>query len=64
MSDIPIAFYVLGALFTLYVVAATWQSKDAPSRLRGGDRGPREVTVDRRLKHGWRGARRRSKECT
>jgi hypothetical protein len=27
MGNIPIAFYVLGALLTLYVVAATWGSK-------------------------------------
>ena len=34
MSNIPIAFLVLGAFFTLYIVAATWQSKDARSDIR------------------------------
>lgn len=29
MSNLGIAFYVLGALFTLYVIAATWKSRDA-----------------------------------
>jgi hypothetical protein len=32
MGNIPVALYVLGALFTLYVVAATWRSKDSSSR--------------------------------
>jgi hypothetical protein len=63
MSDIAIAFYVLGALFTLYVVAATWQSKDAPSHVRSDMREPRGVSIDRRLKHWWR-ARRRSGNVT
>jgi hypothetical protein len=57
MSNIPIAFYVLGALFTLYVVAATWQSKDAPSRVRRDAREPRGVSADRRMKHWWRARR-------
>jgi hypothetical protein len=63
MSNIPIAFYVLGALFTLYVVAATWESKDAPSHLPSHTREPRAASVDRRLIHWWR-ARRRSKNLT
>lgn len=29
MSNLGIAGYVLGALLTLYIVAATWRSKDA-----------------------------------
>jgi len=29
MSNLGIAFYVVGALFTVYVIAATWRSKDA-----------------------------------
>jgi len=62
MSNIPIAFYVLGALFTLYVVAATWQSKDAASRV-SDTREPRGVSVDRRLRHWWR-AWRRSRNLT
>jgi len=62
MSNIPIAFYVLGALFTLYIVAATWRAKDASSHLRNVNpraRG-RPVSLDRRLNHWWR-ARQRSK---
>ena len=44
MSNLGIAFYVVGALFTLYVVAASWRSKDADPRResrplpRGGNR--------------------------
>jgi hypothetical protein len=34
MSDLGIIFYVVGALFTLYVVAATWRSSDSDARLR------------------------------
>jgi hypothetical protein len=44
-----VAFYVLGALFTLYVVAATWRSKDASSQARRDIPRPRPVGVDRRL---------------
>jgi hypothetical protein len=29
MSNVGIVFYVVGSLFVLYVVAATWRSKDA-----------------------------------
>ncbi|HVN45684.1 MAG TPA: hypothetical protein VMT66_10670 [Steroidobacteraceae bacterium] len=32
MSNTPIAFDVLAALFALYVAAAIWQSKDASSQ--------------------------------
>lgn len=35
MSNLGIAFYVIGSLFTVYVVAATWRLKDADSRVRG-----------------------------
>jgi hypothetical protein len=66
MSNIPIALYVLGALLTLYVVAATWRSNDASSHVRRGDtprRQSRPVSVDRRLTHWWR-ARQRSKKLT
>jgi hypothetical protein len=44
MSNLGIAFYVVGALFTVYVVAASWRSKDADPRSdgrpmpRGGNR--------------------------
>ena len=50
------------ALFTLYVVAATWKSKDAPSHVRTDTRVPRSrsLSIDRRLTHWWR-ARRHSK---
>jgi hypothetical protein len=34
MSNLGIVFYVVGALFTLYVVAATWRSKDAETHTR------------------------------
>jgi len=65
MSNIPIAFYVLGSLFTLYIVAATWRSKDATPRVRSEVRRLRShsVTIDRRLSHWWR-ARQRSKKLT
>jgi len=29
MSESEVAFYVIGALATLYIVAATWRSRDA-----------------------------------
>jgi hypothetical protein len=65
MSNIPIALYVVGALLTLYVVAATWRSKDASSHARSDTprRRSRPVSIDRRLNHWWR-ARRRSKKLT
>jgi hypothetical protein len=34
MSNLGIAFYVLGALFALYAVAATWRSRDATAPVR------------------------------
>jgi len=60
MSNLQIVFCVLGALFTLYVVAATWQSKDAPSHVRSHTPRPRShsVSIDRRLIHWWRALRR------
>jgi hypothetical protein len=65
MGNIPIAFYVLGALFTLYVVAATWHSKDASSDTRSDTARPqpRPVSGDRQLNHWWR-TRQRSKKLT
>jgi hypothetical protein len=56
MSNIPIAFYVLGALFTLYIVAVTWRSKDTASYGRSDTSRPRSrtVSVARRLNHLWR----------
>lgn len=65
MRNIPIAFYVVGALFTLYVVAATWRAKDASSRVQSDTRRQRSrpVSVDRRLNHWWR-ARQSLKKTT
>jgi len=57
MGNAGVAFYVLGALLTLYIVAATWRSKDAP---RPGTVAARPA-VHRRLVHAWR-ARRRDQE--
>jgi len=34
MSNLGIACYVIGALVTLYVIAATWRSKDADPHAR------------------------------
>jgi hypothetical protein len=34
MRNVAIVFYVLGALFALYVIAATWKSRDATDRER------------------------------
>jgi hypothetical protein len=34
MNNVGIAFYIIGALVTLYVVAATWRSRDADARVR------------------------------
>ena len=63
MSNLPITFYILGSLFTLYIVAATWRSKDASPHVRSEIRRPglHSVTFDRRLSHWWR-ARQRSKK--
>ena len=59
------AFYVLGALFALYIAAAGWQSKGGRSHARSDSRrlGSHRVTIDRRLRHWWR-ARERSKSVT
>jgi len=34
MSSVAIIFYMLGALFALYVIAASWRSRDATDRER------------------------------
>jgi hypothetical protein len=34
MSNLRIALYVVGALFTLYLIAATWRSRDADPQAR------------------------------
>jgi hypothetical protein len=59
MSEPEVPFYVLGALLTLYIVAASWRSRDAA-------RGPAEErpaaasgrTLDRRVIHWYRTLRR------
>jgi hypothetical protein len=48
MSNIPIAFCVVGALVTLYVVAWTWDP-DAQDRRTSQSAGPRQ-----RGRHWWR----------
>jgi hypothetical protein len=60
MSEPEVPFYVVGALVTLYIVAATWRSRDAAchpadERERPFEHGP---TVDRRLVHWWRALHR------
>jgi len=63
MGNIPVAFCVLGALLTLYVVAAAWRSRDASPRVRSNAWHPqsRPLSVDRRLDH-WRRAREHFKK--
>ncbi len=39
MSNLDIAFYVVGTLFVVYAVAATWRSRDQDPRARDHDRG-------------------------
>jgi hypothetical protein len=34
MDNLGIAFYVIGALVTLYVVATTWRARDPAGRVR------------------------------
>lgn len=54
-------FYVTGALVALYIVAASWRSRDAAHRP-GEKRQAATVrarTVDRRVIHWWRALRRR-----
>jgi len=62
MSDAEVFFYVIGALVALYIVAASWRSRDAADRP-GDEREAATVrarTIDRRVVHWWR-ARRRGK---
>ena len=67
MSEPEVPFYVIGALVTLYIVAATWRSRDAACRpadehLPAARRGP---TFERRMIHWWRTLRRcRSRSAT
>jgi hypothetical protein len=62
MSNAEVFFYVTGALVALYIVAASWRSRDAVDRP-GDERRASTVrvpTIDRRVVHWWR-ARRRGK---
>jgi hypothetical protein len=56
MGNVGIALYIVGALFTVYVVAATWQSKDADSHVREKSHRRRSSNqaVNRRIVHWWR----------
>jgi hypothetical protein len=60
VSEPAIPFYVVGAVVSVYIVAATWRSKDAGERLNGQPRPlkTRAATIDRRLVHWWRARRR------
>jgi hypothetical protein len=60
MSEPEVFFYVTGALVALYIVAASWRSRDAAYRP-GEERQASTVrarTVDRRVIHWWRALRR------
>jgi hypothetical protein len=61
MSEPEVPFYVIGALVTLYIVAASWRSRDAEYRPADERRVStlRARTVDRRVIHWWRAVRRR-----
>jgi hypothetical protein len=67
MSEPEVFFYLTGALVALYIVAASWRSRDAADR-RGEERQASTVrarTVDRRVIHWWRALRRgRSRPTT
>ena len=60
MSEPEVPFYVIGALVTLYIMAATWRSRDAAYR----PAEERQIstlrvrTFDRRVVHWWRALRR------
>ena len=60
MRNAEIALYVLGALFTVYVVAATWRSKDADYHVRQKQLAPQSPSkaVHRRV-HWWRAHERK-----
>jgi hypothetical protein len=66
MSGPEVFFYVTGALVALYIVAASWRSRDASYRP-GGERqatSRRGQTADRRVIHWWRTVRRGSARST
>ncbi len=57
MRNSQVALFVVGALLTLYVVAATWRSKDAGAHLRGDfERKVRTPRLKQRIAH-WCGVR-------
>ena len=60
MSEPEVPFYVIGALVTLYIVAASWRSRDAAHRPTDERQGAtlRARTLDRRMIHWWRALRR------
>jgi hypothetical protein len=59
MSEPEVPFYVLGALLTLYIVAASWRSRDAAARRSAEERpAAAERTLDRRVVHLYRALRR------
>jgi len=60
MRNVGIAFYVVGALVTLYVVAATWRSPDTALRARAERQRWKVRTpgVERRIAHWWRARQR------
>jgi hypothetical protein len=57
MREAGIVFYGLGALFALYVVAASWRARDAGDGARAAAR-LHTRTVERRVIHAWRAWRR------
>jgi hypothetical protein len=61
MSESEVPFYVIGALFAVYIVAASWRSRDAAHRPADERQGPalRARTLDRRMIQWWRALRRR-----
>ena len=60
MSEPDLPFYVLGALLTLYIVAASWRSRDAAARRPPEDRPAAAAgrSLDRRVIHWYRTLRR------
>ncbi len=65
MENAGIAFYVLGAFVTLYIVAATWRSRDTGDPLRRGRASAPPATqgIERRIIHAWRAKRRERREA-
>jgi hypothetical protein len=58
VNNMPIAFYLLGTLFTLYALVAAWQSKDERVHAKSDLPQPKKVSIDRRMRHWWRAQRR------